>query len=320
MTIRRTLIAFRVAVIVAIAIAATYVPGQAMAAGTAVVTAAGPGQVVAAGTQFTVKITVQPNNAIAGVQFNLTFNPSLVTANNVTEGNLLKQGGASTYFQAGQIDNVAGAITGVAGAITSPGQTVSGSGTFATITFTTASAKGTSSLNLSGVIVGDINGQALGVSATNGQVSTDRPPVLNAIGNKSVNEGALLSFTISGSDPDGDTLTYSASNLPSGATFTASTRTFSWTPTYSQAGSYSSVHFQVSDGSLTASEDITITVVGQYLDWDPNIDGAVNVLDMITVGQRFGETGTAGWIRQDVNGDGSISVLDMTIIGQHWTG
>jgi len=84
--------------------------------------------------------------------------------------------------------------------------------------------------------------------------------VLNAIGNKSIKEGVALSFTISGSDADGDTLTYSASNLPSGATFDPATQTFSWTPGHSQAGVYAGVCFQVSDGQMPDSEDITITV------------------------------------------------------------
>jgi hypothetical protein len=94
--------------------------------------------------------------------------------------------------------------------------------------------------------------------------STNRAPVLNAIGNKAVSEGASLAFTISASDADGDTLTYSASNLPQGATFSPATRTFSWTPGYSQAGVYAKVHFEVSDGSLADTEDITMTVNGWY--------------------------------------------------------
>jgi hypothetical protein len=84
------------------------------------------------------------------------------------------------------------------------------------------------------------------------------PPVLNAIGAKSVGQGSLLQFTVSGSDPDGNTLAYTAANLPVGATFNGSTRTFSWTP--ATAGTYSNVTFQVSDGSLTDSEAINITV------------------------------------------------------------
>ncbi|MEK6567159.1 MAG: putative Ig domain-containing protein, partial [Candidatus Omnitrophota bacterium] len=90
--------------------------------------------------------------------------------------------------------------------------------------------------------------------------NTNRPPALASIGNKSVNENMALSFTISATDPDSDSLTYSASGLPTGATFNASTRVFSWTPTYTQAGSYN-VTFSVNDGNGgIASETITITV------------------------------------------------------------
>jgi PKD repeat protein len=66
----------------------------------------------------------------------------------------------------------------------------------------------------------------------------NRAPVLAPIGDKSISEGSLLEFTISASDPDGDSLTYSADNLPTGATFDPATRTFSWTPDYGQASSY----------------------------------------------------------------------------------
>lgn len=85
-------------------------------------------------------------------------------------------------------------------------------------------------------------------------------PALNPIGAKSVIEGQLLSFTISGSDADNDALTFSASGVPSGASFDASTRTFTWSPVFTQAGAYS-VTFTVSDGSSTASEIVVITVV-----------------------------------------------------------
>ena len=54
--------------------------------------------------------------------------------------------------------------------------------------------------------------------------NVNRAPVLNAIGAKGVNENTNLNFTISGSDPDGDAITYSASGLPAGATFNTSTR------------------------------------------------------------------------------------------------
>ena len=94
--------------------------------------------------------------------------------------------------------------------------------------------------------------------------NVNRAPVLDPIGNKSVNEGQVLQFTITASDPDGNALTYSASNLPSGAGFNAATRTFSWTPSYTQAGTYPNVRFTVTDNGtpspLNDYEDITITV------------------------------------------------------------
>jgi len=87
----------------------------------------------------------------------------------------------------------------------------------------------------------------------------NQAPRLDFIGARMTNEGVLMSFTVSGSDPDGDSLTISATNLPAGSTFDSTSRTFSWTPSYTQAGVYS-VTFTVSDGSLADSEAITITV------------------------------------------------------------
>ena len=130
-----------------------------------------PTQTVATGSPFTVNVTVDPKVAIAGAQFDLSFNPSLVSANSVTEGNLLKQNGASTYFSSGTIDNTAGTIIGVAGAITTPGQTVSSPGVFATIQMTAKSVDGTSPLDLSNVIVGDINGNPVSITVNVGSVT-----------------------------------------------------------------------------------------------------------------------------------------------------
>ena len=90
-------------------------------------------------------------------------------------------------------------------------------------------------------------------------------PVLAAVGNKTVNEGALLTFTVSASDVDlpAQTLTYSATGLPSGATFNAGTRTFSWIPSESQGGTAPSITFRVTDngvGLLYDEETIVVTV------------------------------------------------------------
>jgi fibronectin type 3 domain-containing protein len=91
----------------------------------------------------------------------------------------------------------------------------------------------------------------------------NRAPVLDAIGNKAVNEGELLSFSISASDSDGDNLTYSTGNLPAGATFEQNTHVFTWRPNYEQEGNYQNVVFTVTDDGqprMSDQEGITITV------------------------------------------------------------
>lgn len=54
--------------------------------------------------------------------------------------------------------------------------------------------------------------------------------------------------------------------------------------------------------------------------WDVNWDGRINILDLIIIGQWWGEMGTPCWVSADVNCDGVINILDMVLVGQHWTG
>jgi hypothetical protein len=93
--------------------------------------------------------------------------------------------------------------------------------------------------------------------------NVNRPPVMGDIAAQTVNEGDKLTFTVDASDPDkedANRLNVTADPLPQGATFNASSKTFSWTPTFEQAGNYT-VTFKVSDlGGLTASKTVTITV------------------------------------------------------------
>ena len=85
----------------------------------------------------------------------------------------------------------------------------------------------------------------------------NRAPVLTTVGDQTVDENSQLTFILSGTDPDGDALTYSATNLPAGATLDGAD--FSWTPDYDQAGPYV-VTFEVTDGGLSDDEIITINV------------------------------------------------------------
>jgi hypothetical protein len=89
----------------------------------------------------------------------------------------------------------------------------------------------------------------------------NQAPVLARIGDKSVNAGDSLNFSLSASDPDDDSLNYSATELPSGASLNASTGAFSWTPNNTQTGNYD-LTFSVSDGSLKDTETVAISIIG----------------------------------------------------------
>jgi hypothetical protein len=89
--------------------------------------------------------------------------------------------------------------------------------------------------------------------------NVNRVPAINPINAQSVAAGQALSFAVASSDPDGDRVTTTASNLPSGASFNGST--FTWTPSSTQAGNYT-VTFTASDGQLTDTETAAITVTG----------------------------------------------------------
>ena len=90
-------------------------------------------------------------------------------------------------------------------------------------------------------------------------ITVNQAPTLDPIGDRTVDENESLTFTVVGHDSVGDNLTYSVTGLPAGATFNSATGAFNWTPNFNQAGTYH-ITFTVSDGSLTASETITITV------------------------------------------------------------
>ncbi|MGH1365209.1 MAG: putative Ig domain-containing protein [Calditrichia bacterium] len=105
----------------------------------------------------------------------------------------------------------------------------------------------------------------------------NRLPDLPGIDNQQVDENKELSFVIpQGSDPDREDqerLAYRAENFPEGATFQPTTRTFSWTPTFEQSGSYV-VDFVMDDGGGGQDRE-PITIEVNHIDRKPVI-AAVN--------------------------------------------
>ncbi|MBN2333907.1 MAG: carboxypeptidase regulatory-like domain-containing protein [Deltaproteobacteria bacterium] len=83
--------------------------------------------------------------------------------------------------------------------------------------------------------------------------------LFDPVADQHVLEEQELAFTVHAQSSSDEPLTYSASNLPAGATFNPDTQVFSWTPVVGQAGSYQP-EFRVTDGDITASMTVTIIV------------------------------------------------------------
>ncbi len=84
-------------------------------------------------------------------------------------------------------------------------------------------------------------------------------PVLDDLTGAEIPVNVAYTFTASGSDVDGDTLTFSLKNAPAGAAIDESTGDFSWTPGWDDLGA-NTFQVCVSDGELEVCKDITLTV------------------------------------------------------------
>jgi uncharacterized repeat protein (TIGR01451 family) len=92
-------------------------------------------------------------------------------------------------------------------------------------------------------------------------VSSNKPPILSAIGNQTIILGNALNFTASATDPNGDNLTFSLENAPTGASIDPNSGLFSWTP--SNIGTFNATVKVTDDGTeiFSAEETIQINVI-----------------------------------------------------------
>ena len=94
--------------------------------------------------------------------------------------------------------------------------------------------------------------------------NVNRVPEISGSSSETVEAGSAVQVQFSGSDPDGDDLTYECGNLPSGADFDANNGLLNWTPSDDQVGEYALV-IKVTDGTDEASARCTITVKAKPL-------------------------------------------------------
>jgi hypothetical protein len=101
----------------------------------------------------------------------------------------------------------------------------------------------------------------------------NQAPILEAIGNKSVDEGSLLTFTARATDDLGQTLRYSlGAGAPNGASIDALSGVFSWVPTELQGpGVYPVTVIVTDDGTPQMSDSETIQIIVREVNSAPVI-------------------------------------------------
>ncbi len=114
---------------------------------------------VEVGDTFTVDLIVENIDNLAGWQTDIVFNPTVLRALRVTEGNFLEQGGGDTFFKNGPINNTTGKITGLQGVQLSKGD-MNRYGTLLSVSFT-AVANGESQLTVDNFQAGSSRGEKI---------------------------------------------------------------------------------------------------------------------------------------------------------------
>ena len=108
------------------------------------------------GDIFTLNIRAENIFDMAGWQFDIAFDPAVLEAIDVSEGDFLKTDGGTTFFQGGSINNAAGRITGLSAARLST-QGVAGTGTLLQVRFK-AKSTGETQLALQNFQFGSVTG------------------------------------------------------------------------------------------------------------------------------------------------------------------
>jgi hypothetical protein len=84
-------------------------------------------------------------------------------------------------------------------------------------------------------------------------------PVIESDPVTTAKEGAVYTYDVEATDPNGDTLTYSLPINPTGMTINSTTGVITWTPTEDQIGE-NVVVVEVSDGSKSTTQSFSVTV------------------------------------------------------------
>jgi PKD repeat protein len=150
-----------------------------------------------------------------------------------------------------------------------------------------------------------VGGHAVTFTASNGLTGSattsievngaNSPPVLTVPASVFGAEGVFISLQIAATDPDGDHVTLGALNRPVGSLFVDfgnNSGSFSWTPGFSQAGTYT-VTFTGRDALGTDATPRNLTIVVDNVNRDPIAIPGGPYVGVVNVPITFNGTGSA---------------------------
>ena len=129
---------------------------------------------VAPGQSFALDVDISDVADLYAFQFDLGFDPTVLSGISVSEGAFLPSGG-TTFFIAGTIDNVGGTIAFNADSLIGAIPGVTGSGTLATVEFS-ALGGGSSQVDISNVTLLDLNLDTIAADTVGGVVNVSAVP------------------------------------------------------------------------------------------------------------------------------------------------
>lgn len=168
--------------------------------------------------------------------------------------------------------------------------------------------------------------QVAAPATTTSGTTANRAPLLKGQLPPQVLVGASLSFVPEASDPDGDTLTFSASGLPAWMSIDANTGAVSGKPGAADVGTYSSIVISVSDGRATSSltaQTVAVVAVASgkaTLSWVPpteNVDGTP-IANLAGYRIRYGTSADALSLTVEVANPGVASYVIENLTPATW--
>jgi hypothetical protein len=108
----------------------------------------------------------------------------------------------------------------------------------------------------------ETDGEDIVVTVTDRSPGDNDPPLLDPLSDRYGLAGETMTFKVTGRDPEGGALAFSATGLPAGAVLDGGSGMFTWIPGTSDVGSHAVTFMATDAGSLSDTESIFL-IVGQ---------------------------------------------------------